>query len=59
MMMSRRTKDEEEEKDQSRKIPPMMIMEHTGEDSLHDVNCLVLRGMNLSAFDSQEYVRFL
>ena len=43
--MSGRTKDEEEEKEESRKITPMMIMEHTGEDSLHDVNCLVLRGM--------------
>ena len=43
--MSRRTKDEDEEKEESRKITPMMIMEHTGEDSLHDVNCLVLRGM--------------
>ena len=55
-MMSRRTKKDEEEIDERRKITPMMIMEHTGEDLLHDVNCLVLRGMNLSEFDSPEYV---
>lgn len=47
------TKDKE---DECRKITPVMIMEHTGENSLHDVNCLVLRGMNVSDFDSLEYV---
>ena len=45
-----------EKEDECRKITPVMIMEHTGENSLHDVNCLVLRGMNVSDFDSLEYV---
>ena len=38
------------------KITSCMILEHTGESSLYDVNCLVLRNMNVDDFESKQYV---